>query len=141
MNLFREHRAASVAFILITLFIDSLGFRLVIPILPKLVEQLVGGEISEASFAVGLLTSLYAVMQFFAAPLLGALSDRFGRRPVILLALTSLGVDYVLLSLAPNLWWLVAGGSSPASAVRRLRRRAPTSPMSVPPTSGLPISG
>jgi MFS transporter, DHA1 family, tetracycline resistance protein len=109
MNLFRGRRAASVAFILITLFIDSLGFGLVIPILPKLVEQLVGGEISEASFAVGLLTSLYAVMQFFAAPLLGALSDRFGRRPVILLALTSLGVDYVLLSLAPNLWWLVAG--------------------------------
>jgi DHA1 family tetracycline resistance protein-like MFS transporter len=109
MNLVREHRAASVVFILITLFIDSLGFGLVIPILPKLVEQLVGGEISEASFAVGLLTSLYAVMQFFAAPLLGALSDRFGRRPVILLALTSLGVDYVLLSLAPNLWWLVAG--------------------------------
>jgi MFS transporter, DHA1 family, tetracycline resistance protein len=102
-------RRASVAFILVTLFIDSLGFGLVIPIVPKLVEQLLGGAISQASFAVGLLTALYAVMQFFAAPVLGALSDRYGRRPVILLALTALGCDYVLLSLAPNLWWLAAG--------------------------------
>src|SRR5262249_30070953 len=81
----------------------------VVPIMPKLVEQLVGGDISDASFAVGLLTALYAVMQFFAAPLLGALSDRFGRRPVVLLALGGLSVDYVLLIFAPNLWWLVAG--------------------------------
>ena len=102
-------RRASVIFILITLFIDALGFGLVIPILPRLVQQLVGGAISDASFAVGLLTALYAAMQFFAAPVLGALSDRFGRRPVILLALASLGLDYVVLSLAPNIWWLVAG--------------------------------
>ena len=102
-------RRASVAFILITLFIDALGFGLIIPIVPKLVEHLVGGAISEASFVVGLLTSLYAVMQFFSAPVLGALSDRYGRRPVILLALAALSCDYVLLSLAPNIWWLVAG--------------------------------
>lgn len=102
-------RRAGVTFILVTLFIDSLGFGLVIPILPKLVEQLIGGAISDASFAVGALASLYAVMQFFAAPVLGVLSDRYGRRPVILLALGSLGLDYVLLSLAPNIWWLVAG--------------------------------
>jgi DHA1 family tetracycline resistance protein-like MFS transporter len=76
---------------------------------PRLVERLLGGAISEASFAVGLLTALYAVMQFFAAPVLGALSDRYGRRPVILFALASLGCDYVLLSLAPNIWWLAAG--------------------------------
>jgi DHA1 family tetracycline resistance protein-like MFS transporter len=102
-------RRASVLFILITLFIDSLGFGLVIPIVPKLVERLLGGAISEASFAVGFLTALYAVMQLFFAPVLGALSDRIGRRPVILLALAGLGCDYVLLSVAPNIWWLAAG--------------------------------
>src|SRR5688500_8780286 len=102
-------RRASVTFILVTLFIDSLGFGLVIPILPKLVERLIGGDISDASFAVGALTALYAVMQFFAAPVLGALSDRYGRRPILLLALGSLGLDYVLLAFAPTIWWLVVG--------------------------------
>jgi len=104
-----RNRRASVVFVLITLFIDVLGMGLVIPILPRLVQNLLGGPIGEASFVFGLLVSIYAVMQFFCAPILGALSDRFGRRPVILLALAGLGVDYVLLSLAPTIWWLVAG--------------------------------
>ena len=104
-----RNRRASVVFVLITLFIDILGMGLVIPILPKLVQSLLGGAIGEASFVFGLLVSIYAVMQFFCAPVLGALSDRFGRRPVILLALAGLGCDYVLLSLAPNIWWLVLG--------------------------------
>src|SRR6202171_5802602 len=102
-------RQASVVFVLITLFIDVLGMGLVIPILPRLVQSLLGGELSEASFAYGLLLSIYAVMQFVCAPLLGALSDRFGRRPIILLALAGLGLDYVLLSVAPTIWWLVLG--------------------------------
>jgi DHA1 family tetracycline resistance protein-like MFS transporter len=104
-----RNRQASVVFVLITLFIDMLGMGLVIPILPRLVQHLLGGAIGEASFVFGLLVAVYAVMQFFCAPILGALSDRFGRRPVILLALSGLGVDYVLLSLAPNIWWLVLG--------------------------------
>jgi MFS transporter, DHA1 family, tetracycline resistance protein len=105
-----KRRNASVVFILITLFIDMLGAGLVIPITPKLVQQMLGDNAaSEASFIYGLLVSIYAVMQFFCAPLLGALSDRFGRRPVILLALAGLGADYVLLSVAPNLGWLVLG--------------------------------
>jgi len=104
-----RHRRASVVFVLITLFIDVLGMGLVIPILPRLVQNLVGGPIGEASFIFGLLVSIYAVMQFFCAPVLGALSDRYGRRPVILLALAGLGFDYVLLSLAPTIWWLVVG--------------------------------
>src|SRR5207237_7998330 len=93
-------RQASVVFVLITLFIDMLGMGLVIPILPRLVQSLLGGAIGEASFVFGLLVSIYAAMQFFCAPVLGALSDRFGRRPVILLALAGLGFDYVLLSVA-----------------------------------------
>src|SRR5919206_1374133 len=104
-----RNRQASVVFVLITLFIDVLGMGLVIPILPRLIQSLLGGEIAEASFVYGLLVSIYAVMQFFCAPVLGALSDRFGRRPVILLALAGLGFDYVLLSLAPTIWWLVLG--------------------------------
>ncbi len=104
-----RYRQASVVFVLITLFIDVLGMGLVIPILPRLVQNLIGGAVGEASFVFGLLVSIYAVMQFFCAPVLGALSDRFGRRPVILLALAGLGFDYVLLSLAPTIWWLVLG--------------------------------
>lgn len=104
-----RNRRASVVFVLITLFIDVLGMGLVIPILPKLVQNLLGGEVAQASFVFGVLVSIYAVMQFFCAPVLGALSDRFGRRPVILLALVGLGCDYVLLSLAPSIWWLVLG--------------------------------
>src|ERR687883_303252 len=104
-----RHRQASVVFVLITLFIDVLGMGLVIPILPRLVQDLLGGAIGEASFVFGLLVSVYAVMQFFCAPVLGALSDRFGRRPVILLALAGLAFDYVLLSVAPSIWWLVVG--------------------------------
>lgn len=102
-------RQASVVFILITLFIDVLGAGLVIPILPKLVQSLLGGAIADSSIVYGLLLSVYALMQFICAPILGALSDRFGRRPVILLALAGLGVDYVLLSVAPTVWWLVLG--------------------------------
>src|SRR5215217_6798895 len=104
-----RNRRASVVFVLITLFIDILGIGLVFPILPRLVQNLRGGDIGEASFVYGVLVAIYAVMQFLCAPLLGALSDRFGRRPVILLAVAGLGLDYVLLSFAPDIWWLVIG--------------------------------
>jgi DHA1 family tetracycline resistance protein-like MFS transporter len=102
-------RNASVVFVLVTVFIDVLGLGLVFPILPRLVQELLGGAVGQASFVYGLLLSIYAVMQFFSAPVLGALSDRFGRRPIILLALAGLGFDYLLLTVAPSIWWLVVG--------------------------------
>src|SRR5918911_928474 len=104
-----RRRRASVLFVLITLFIDMLGMGLVIPILPRLVQSLLGGDIGQASVVYGLLVSIYATVQFLCAPLLGALSDRFGRRPVILMALAGLGFDYVLLCVAPSIGWLVLG--------------------------------
>src|SRR3954453_7542873 len=100
LGLIGNHQA-SMAFIMVTVVIDMLGIGLVIPILPKLVQSLMGGEASEAALAYGVLTALYALAQFFFAPVLGALSDRYGRRPVLLLALLGLGCDYILLSIAP----------------------------------------
>ena len=100
---------ASVAFILITLGLDALGVGIIAPIVPGLVQQLAHLPPEKAAPWVGALIAAYATVQFFAAPLLGELSDRFGRRPVILASVAGLGCDYVLLALAPNLWWLFAG--------------------------------
>ncbi len=100
---------ASVAFVLVTLGIDALGVGLIAPIVPGLVEHLAHLPPERAAPWVGALIAAYAAMQFLAAPLLGELSDRFGRRPVILLSVFGLGCDYVLLALAPSLWWLFVG--------------------------------
>jgi DHA1 family tetracycline resistance protein-like MFS transporter len=95
--------------VLAVVYIDMLGIGLAYPILPKLVEQFEHGDVSRASFIFGLLAGAYSLMQFLLAPALGALSDRYGRRPVILLSLLGMGINYVLLGLAPNLIWLVVG--------------------------------
>ena len=100
---------AGMIFILITLFIDILGLGLIIPILPGLIVEFMGGDSASAARFYGLIAAVYALMQFFFAPLLGALSDRFGRRPVLLVSLFGLGVDYLILAFAPNLTWLVVG--------------------------------
>ena len=86
-----------------------LGIGLVWPILPALVRELSGRGIDQAALIYGALISVYAVMQFLVGPLIGVLSDRFGRRPVLLISLFALGVDYVILALAPSLAWLVVG--------------------------------
>ena len=101
--------SASVTFVLITLGLDALGVGIIAPIVPGLVRQLAHLPPERAAPWVGALIAAYAGVQFFAAPLLGELSDRFGRRPVILASVFGLGCDYVLLALAPNLWWLFAG--------------------------------
>ncbi len=102
-------RKPALIFIFITLFLDVLGIGLVVPILPKLVESLAGGGVDRASYLYGWLVGLYALMQFLFAPVLGNLSDRFGRRPVILLSLLGSGLDYFLLAWAPTLPWFFLG--------------------------------
>ncbi len=102
-------RKPALGFIFITLLLDILGVGLIIPILPKLIEELSGGNVSAASHAFGWLAALYSMMQFICAPVLGSLSDRFGRRPVILGSLLGSGFDYLLLALAPTLPWFFLG--------------------------------
>ena len=96
-------------FILITVFIDMLGIGIIIPILPELIREFVGGSSALAGRWYGVLAATYAVTQFLFAPLLGALSDRVGRRPVILISLFGLGVDYLIMGFAPTLGWLFVG--------------------------------
>ncbi len=100
---------ASLGFIFVTILIDVIGIGIIIPVLPKLIENLSGEGLSEASRIGGWLMFSYAIVQFACAPLLGALSDRFGRRPVILIALFGLGVDYLFHAYAPTLGWLFVG--------------------------------
>jgi DHA1 family tetracycline resistance protein-like MFS transporter len=104
-----SRRKPAIAFIFVTLVIDILGIGLIIPILPKLVQEFRGGDVSAASQTVGWLAALYSLMQFAWAPLLGSLSDRFGRRPVLLISLLGTGLDYFLLAYAPNLNWFFVG--------------------------------
>ncbi len=101
--------APGLAFIFVTLLIDVLGVGLLIPILPKFVATLSGRGLSAGARDYGLLLGLYGLMQFAFAPLLGALSDRYGRRPVLLLALGFTGLEYVIQALAPTLSWLYVG--------------------------------
>lgn len=104
----RQGRAAF-AFIFITVALDMLALGVMIPVLPKLIVQLEGGDVSAAARMTGLFGMAWAAAQLFAAPVLGALSDRFGRRPIILLSNLGLGLDYVLMALAPSVSWLFVG--------------------------------
>jgi MFS transporter, DHA1 family, tetracycline resistance protein len=102
-------RKAAISFIFITLLIDVTGLGLIIPVMPKLIEGLIKGNISEASRWGGWLTFAYAIMQFVFAPIVGSLSDRYGRRPVLLLSLFGFGIDYLFLAFAPTIGWLFIG--------------------------------
>lgn len=102
-------RSAAVVFIFVTVVLDMLAVGIIIPVLPKLVEQFLHGDTARAAEIYGLFGGAWALMQFFFSPLLGAVSDRYGRRPVILLSCLGLGADYLLMALAPALSWLFVG--------------------------------
>ncbi len=102
-------RKAALGFIFFTLLIDVTGLGIIIPVLPKLIEELIHGNISVAAQYGGWLTFAYAFMQFLFSPVIGNLSDKFGRRPVLLFSLFGFGIDYIFLSLAPTIAWLFVG--------------------------------
>ena len=102
-------RRAAVAFIFVTILLDMLALGLIMPILPKLVESFVDNDTARAARIFGVFGTAWALMQFLFSPILGSLSDRFGRRPVVLLSNFGLGLDYVLMALAPSLIWLFIG--------------------------------
>jgi DHA1 family tetracycline resistance protein-like MFS transporter len=102
-------KKAALRFIFITLLLDVIGMSIVGPVFPRLIEQLIDGNISQASQWSGLLLFSYAFMQFICAPIIGNLSDKYGRRPVLLLSLLGFGIDYIFLWLAPTIWWLFLG--------------------------------
>jgi len=105
----KSKKEAALGFIFVTLLIDITGLGIIIPVLPKLIETLIHGNLSDASRYAGLLTLAYAVMQFLFAPVLGNLSDKYGRRPVLLGSLTGFGIDYLFLAFAPSIGWLFVG--------------------------------
>ncbi|MBA3828873.1 MAG: TCR/Tet family MFS transporter [Taibaiella sp.] len=102
-------RNAALAFVFITVLIDVIGLGIIIPVLPKLIEHLIHGNISQASTWGGWLGFAYAGMQFVCSPILGNLSDKFGRRPILLIALLGLGIDYIFQAFAPSIAWLFVG--------------------------------
>ena len=97
------------AFILLTVMIDSMGIGLILPVMPSLIEEVGGLSLAEAAVWGGILTTSYAVMQFIFSPIVGNLSDRFGRRPVMLVSLAVMTVDYLVMAVAGSLWLLLAG--------------------------------
>lgn len=102
-------KRAAFAFIFITVLLDMLALGVIVPVLPKLIVEMKGGDLAGGAVALGLFGSLWAAMQFLFSPVLGSLSARFGRRRVILLSNFGLGADYVLMALAPTLPWLLIG--------------------------------
>jgi len=102
-------RRAAFVFIFITVLVDSIGFGIILPVLPRLIMQLTGVGVDRAAAYGGWLSFVYALMQFFCAPVLGNLSDAKGRRPVLLFALFALGCDYLIMGAAPALAWLFVG--------------------------------
>jgi len=105
----KPKKQAALGFIFATLFIDVMGLGIIIPVIPKLIENLIHGDVSDASWYGGWLTAAYAGMQFLFAPAIGNLSDRFGRRPVLLCSLLGFSVDYAFSAFAPTIGWLFVG--------------------------------
>lgn len=98
-----------VVFVLLTVMIDTIGVGLIMPVMPDLIEEITGGSLADAALWGGILTATFAAMQFLFAPLLGSLSDRFGRRPVLLVSLAVMAVDYIMMAFAGVIWLLLLG--------------------------------
>lgn len=105
----KPKKQAALGFIFATLFIDIMGLAIIIPVIPKLIEKLIHGNVSDASWYGGWLMVAYAIMQFLCAPIIGNLSDRFGRRPVLLCSLLGFAIDYTFSAFAPTIAWLFVG--------------------------------
>ena len=105
----KNQKSAAIGFIFITMLIDITGWGIIIPVIPKLIQELIHGDISEAAKVGGWLTFAYAITQFIFAPLVGNLSDTFGRRPILLISLFTFTLDYLLLAFAPTITWLFVG--------------------------------
>jgi len=102
------NRKAALGFIFVTLLLDVTGLGIIIPVFPKLISQLIQGDLSQAALWGSWLVSAFAIMQFLFSPVMGGLSDRYGRRPVLLLSLLGFGLDYLVMAYAPTIWWLFA---------------------------------
>ncbi len=105
----KEASSKGLFFIFITVVIDSIGLGIIIPVMPKLIQELIGGDLSQASQYGGWLVFVYALAQFFFASVLGNLSDKYGRRPVLLFSLFGFCINYILTGLAPSILWLFVG--------------------------------
>ena len=104
-----QPRQAATIFILVTIMLDMLSFGIIMPVLPKLVEDFMSGDTAQAASIYGLMGTAWALMQFVCSPIQGALSDRFGRRPVVLFSNVGLGLDFILMAVAPSVTWLFVG--------------------------------
>jgi DHA1 family tetracycline resistance protein-like MFS transporter len=103
------HSKASIQFIFFTLLLDVIGFGIIIPVIPELIANLKGISINEASKYGGYLLTSFAIAQFFSSPIMGSLSDQYGRRPVLLFSLFGFCIDYLFLAFAPSFGWLMVG--------------------------------
>ncbi|HCP82342.1 MAG TPA: tetracycline resistance MFS efflux pump [Octadecabacter sp.] len=114
-----SQRKRAFMFILITLSLDAMGIGLILPVMPDLISEVNGGTIGDAAFWGGILATTFAVMQFIFGPILGSLSDRYGRRPVLLISLLAMTIDYIVMAVAGTIWLLfitrVIGGITAAT--------------------------
>ncbi|MEM9551629.1 MAG: TCR/Tet family MFS transporter [Pseudomonadota bacterium] len=100
---------APVAFVIITVMLDAMGIGLIVPVMPDLIREVQGGSLANAAIWGGVLSTVFAVMQFCFSPLVGNLSDRYGRRPILLISLVVMALDYIVMALAGSIWLLLAG--------------------------------